>query len=147
MFGPTIDDNECPAPARRLRWFFAVALLAGVLSVSTVASAHADAPGGEHDFCTNAVLQPFGQSGDRCGAGHGAWGPIIWVAMWTTERAGCVNYEGYYGELYTNWTCYPNYSSGMIYVPHDGGSYDGIIRNNNLSYSGVFRGAYTCCWN
>jgi hypothetical protein len=66
--------------------------------------------------------------------------------MQTFERAGCVNYEGWYGELYRSWACFPKEANGFITVPKDGGSYDGIIRNNNLSFKGQFRGGYVCCW-
>ena len=103
-------------------------------------------PLGNHAFCSDWWLQPFGRSGDRCAAGHNHWGRIMSVTIRTYTRAGCVNYEGWYGELYQSWNCYGNETYGSIYVPNDGGSYDGIIRNNNLSYTGKFGGAYSCCY-
>jgi hypothetical protein len=100
----------------------------------------------ESGFCTEVWLQPFGQNGDRCDAGKDNWGHIITVWVVTHQRAGCANYTGWYGELYKSWWCVPKESSGYIRVPQDGGSYIGIIRNNNLSYAGKFSGKFSCCY-
>jgi hypothetical protein len=129
----------------------ALALLAALvlglgLTMGPVEGASAVATAGSHNFCTNAWLQPFGRSGDRCSAGKENWGHIMTVSLQTYERAGCVNYEGWYGELYRSWECTGNYSSTSVVVPHDGGSYIGTIRNNNLSYAGKFSAAFYCCW-
>jgi len=120
-----------------------------VIALGLVVSADRASAGpsfGSHNFCTTVWLQPFGQAGDRCAAGHDEWGHIGSVSIETFERAGCVNYEGWYGELYRSWFCIPSNTGGSISVPRDGGSYDGIIRNNNLKYGGQFRGGYWCCW-
>src|SRR5262249_26275486 len=101
---------------------------------------------GSHNFCSQVWLQPFGQAGDRCAAGHAEWGHIGSVTIVAYDRAGCVNYEGWYGELYRSWMCMPKGSNGVISVPQDGGSYDAVIRNNNLSFGGKFSGGYWCCW-
>jgi len=98
------------------------------------------------NFCTEWTLQPFGHNGDRCDAGPGSWGRLMTATVQTFQRAGCVNYHGWYGEYYRSWACFPNNSNGYMVIAHDGGSYIPIIRNNNLSYSGKFSGAYQCCW-
>jgi hypothetical protein len=98
------------------------------------------------NFCSNVWLQPFGSNGDRCDAGQESWGHLIVVGLRTYERAGCMNYHGWYGEYYRSWACIGNYAEGSIWGPKDGGSYIPIIRNNNQSYSGKFSGTYTCCW-
>jgi hypothetical protein len=98
------------------------------------------------EFCSNVWLQPFGQNGDRCSAGKENWGHIIQVFVTTNKRAGCANYHGWYGEYYKSWWCVTKYESGYIRVPQDGGSYIGVIRNNNLSYGGNFSGKFTCCY-
>lgn len=137
---------------RRKLWLSAAVLflVTGVLSLGMakgpIGLAQADVAPGNYDFCTKVTLQPLGKSGDRCGAGHAGWGHLLSVNIHTYERAGCVNYVGYYGELYRSWTCVPNNTYSYIVVPNDGGSYSGIIRNNNLSYSGKFSGVYSCCW-
>jgi hypothetical protein len=121
-----------------------LALALGMIK-GPIGKAEAISPG-THGFCLNWTLKPFGQAGDRCGAGHNHWGHINWVLITTNERAGCVNYEGWYGELYRSWACFGSSTSGYIIVPNDGGSYNGIIRNNNLSNSGRFSGSYRCCY-
>jgi hypothetical protein len=70
----------------------------------------------------------------------------VTVNVQTYERAGCVNYEGWYGELYRSWVCVGNNSATYVVVPEDGGSYIGVIRNNNLTYGGKFYAGYNCCW-
>jgi len=127
---------------------FSIALFA-VIALGLLVSANrasAEPSPGSHNFCTTVWLQPYGSAGDRCAAGHSEWGHIGSVSIQTFERAGCVNYEGWYGELYRSWFCIPKETGGSISVPKDGGSYDGIIRNNNLSSGGNFRGGYWCCW-
>lgn len=132
-------------PSARLIVTGISALLAlGLLA--PIEQAAAEPTPGSHSFCSSVWLQPFGQAGDRCAAGHAEWGHIGSVAIQTGERAGCVNYEGWYGELYRSWWCLPKGAGGSITVPQDGGSYDGIIRNNNLSFAGRFSGSYWCCW-
>lgn len=99
-----------------------------------------------YNFCSNVWLQPFGQNGDRCSGGKESWGRILSVQINTQQRAGCVNYHGWYGEYYRSWECFGNYTNGAIYLnPNDQGSYIPIIRNNNLSYGGNFYAGYNCC--
>lgn len=98
------------------------------------------------DFCTGVWLQPFGQSGDRCGSGKESWARLQQVKLQTFTRAGCVNYHGWYGEYYEPWQCVGSNTWSIKQVPWDGGSYIGIIRNNNLSYGGNFSGTIVCCW-
>jgi hypothetical protein len=144
----TAVDNAYPPQVRRgLALFFLIALGLGLTLVQgPVGVASAEPSGGSHGFCTNAWLQPFGRSGDRCSAGKENWGHIMTVNLQTYERAGCVNYEGWYGELYRSWECTGNYSTAQVIVPHDGGSYIGTIRNNNLSYAGKFSAGFYCCY-
>ena len=111
-----------------------------------LAQVHAAPSLGNNAFCTDVWLQPHGRNGDSCSAGQGNWGRIHSVTIRTYTRAGCVNYHGWYGEFYRSWNCYGNETYGRVYVPNDGGSYIGVIRNNNLSYSGKFGGAFACCY-
>lgn len=97
-------------------------------------------------FCQDVWLQPYGQGGDRCSAGKDNWGRIVQVWVHTHQRAGCVNYHGWHGEFYEAWQCVGSNTSSIKQVPQNGGSYIGIIRNNNLSYGGKFSGSYLCCW-
>lgn len=138
-------DDSTGSSLRRLWMVFSVAAVL-TLGLVSVERAHGEAQPGSHNFCTPVWLQPFGQSGDRCSAGQAHWGRIQTVSIQTFERAGCVNYHGWYGEYYRSWACFGKGTSGYITVPRDGGSYIGIIRNNNQSYGGQFRGGYTCCY-
>ncbi|HEY6730853.1 MAG TPA: hypothetical protein VI039_07505 [Solirubrobacterales bacterium] len=144
-----MSDTTVTAGDQRRLGLICAAIVALILFLGITAGpvdkAQAITPG-THGFCTNWWLKPFGQSGDRCAAGHDGWGKIGWVLITTHERAGCVNYEGWYGELYSNWACFPKGTSGYKMVPNDGGSYDGIIRNNNQSSGGYFDGSYWCCY-
>jgi hypothetical protein len=125
--------------------FAALAILLAV-AAGPAPKAAAEPANGYSYFCTNVLLAPFGQSGDTCFAGRDLWGHLIESAIWTQGRAGCVNYAGYYYELYTSWKCVGSNSSVGISPPRDGGSYQGVIRNNNLSYSGRFSGREWCCY-
>jgi hypothetical protein len=123
-----------------------VLLLSGLTVSGAVDRAHATPPGGSTNFCTNVWLQPFGQNGDRCSAGKDNWGRIMSVNIMTYQRAGCVNYHGWYGEYYRSWECFGSYGGGVIYLdPNDQGSYIGIIRNNNMSYGGKYNAGFYCC--
>ena len=116
--------------------------LSSALAAGPVSSAVAD-----DEFCTNVLLQPYGQTGDRCyeGLDKGNWYLSV-VYVYTEDRAGCVTYAGYYGELYHSWECVGAHSGKQLYVSPDGGWYRGVIRNNNLSYAARFRGKSSCCW-
>jgi hypothetical protein len=119
----------------------AIVMYAG-MSFGSVA--HASAEG----FCDGVTLAPYGNYGDRCYAWVWEAHPYLAiVSMETRERAGCMTSaagEGY--ELRESWYCIGNYGSGFKYVNSTPEPRRGVIRNNNLNYSGKFYGAYTCCW-
>jgi hypothetical protein len=123
----------------------AIALLVAIAAGPTPKADAAPQPGNNY-FCQMQWLSPFGKSGDRCFAGRDLWGHNISIWVTTYQRAGCVNYAGYYYELYANWNCTGSYSETGITLPWDGGSYQGVIRNNNLNYSGNFSGRSYCCY-
>lgn len=131
---------------RLLAGFIAAAALLIAIAAGPAPKANADLNGGVNYFCKDGWLSPYGQAGDRCFAGRDKWGHIHAVAIETKQRAGCVNYAGYYYELYTNWKCTGSYSVSELILPKDGGSYMGVIRNNNLSYGGTFSGREYCCY-
>jgi len=97
-----------------------------------------------NDYCTNVWLKPLGSAGNSCQSSF--WGHIILTGVANHERAGCANYNGYYGEYYRSWACYAAGVAGYIQVPPDGGSYHAIIRNNNGTYAAHFDGFYNCCY-
>jgi hypothetical protein len=131
---------------RLLASFSVVAALLIAIAATSAPRADAAPRPGENRFCEMRWLAPFGQSGDRCFAGDELWGRLLSVELKTYQRAGCVNYTGWYYEYYTGWVCTGNYSSTGINVPRDGGSYRGVIRNNNLTYSANFTGTEWCCY-
>jgi len=64
-----------------------------------------------------------------------------YVGIDAFERSGCVNYADVWHNLITSWVCTGKYSETVIGVRKDGGWYRGVIRNNNLSYKGMFVGS------
>jgi len=97
-----------------------------------------------YNFC-NVTLAPYGQSGDRCYAWGGGY--LYGVDLVTYERSGCSTVSDGSGNLIQSWTCFPKGSSPAAYELHwvnDGVYRKPVIRNNNLSYSGHFAGAYGC---
>jgi hypothetical protein len=123
-----------------------VAAIAMFLTLASGPVSKASALGdGGYNFCTNAWLAPHGPGGDSCFAGDGLWGHIYMVQVTNHERAGCVNYTGWYYEFYASWNCSDKNSTKQIWLPADGGSYRGAIRNNNNSYYGHFDGYEACC--
>lgn len=94
-------------------------------------------------FCDHVTLQPYGKSGDRC------WGPgnlLLNASVSTFERAGCVDFANNENVLLQSWVCGPSGSqpAAYIYAVNDGVRRKGVIRNNNLSSSGVFIGDEVC---
>lgn len=130
----------------RLRLLLTGFALCATIYALTLSGPVSSAPAADA-FCTNVWLQPYGQNGDRCyeSTAQGNW-HLADVVVFTQERAGCVTYAGYYGELYGSWQCAGAHSSKLVYVPNDGGFYRGVIRNNNLSYAASFTGQSLCCW-
>lgn len=125
----------------------AMALLATMLIYAgsltgPVAGASADT------FCPNVTLAPYGHYGDRCYAWEWEGHPYLAVVtIETNERAGCVTSASTISyDLKESWYCIGNGSYGMKYVSRTSESRRGVIRNNNLTYSGRFLGTYTCCW-
>jgi hypothetical protein len=114
----------------------ALAALVAIMLVANVQAAKA----GEN-FC-GVTLQPYGHSGDRCyGASHHIYG----VNIVTYERAGCVDIANGSNELLQSWQCIGKESSGELQgIPNDGVNRKGVIRNNNLSFTGFFNGAEFC---
>jgi hypothetical protein len=119
----------------------AILLYAGAV-VGPIADAAAE------PFCQAVTLAPYGQYGDRCYAWEWEAHPYLAiVSIQTDERAGCVTSADLSGNLKESWYCIGNGSSGWKYVNYTSEPRRGVIRNNNLNYSGRFWGAYTCCWN
>jgi hypothetical protein len=101
------------------------------------------------DYVTNFCggwLDPAWTGTYRCDSpdevsGYGR--DYVWIT--TQERAGCVDYADVWHNLIDSWVCYSKYTElGGIKVRQDGGWYRGVIRNNNLTYRGNFRG--TIAW-
>jgi hypothetical protein len=106
------------------------ALLAAVAMYFVVMAAPASA----EDFCSGVILQPYGHNGDRCTAPQGGWTYIVYVNDF--ERSGCETTENN-GELLSSWTCFGSGGVGYSY-PNPYQWSHGIIRNNNLSFTGKF---------
>ena len=113
------------------------------------ALAAAKASAGGANFCTNAWLAPYGQGGDRC------WGPsqrgTNQANVVTFTRAGCVSIASGSNTLLTSWVCGAASSApqtaATVYYNKDLEQFrKGVIRNNNLSYSGQFSGGQSCAW-
>jgi hypothetical protein len=128
------------------RWIGALlTTLAVSLSISSALAAAPVSQAGATAFCNNVTLQAWGKAGDTCYAGLDQGGTLFNVQLYTFERAGCLTYAGYYGELYHTWQCVGNNSSTEIVVPDNGGWYRGVIRNNNTQWAARFGGSYACC--
>lgn len=124
---------------RRAIMFLAAGMAAAAMYFAITASA-AQAV----QFCTRAYLQPYGHNGDRCwGTGRTTLGA---AAIYTYERAGCVDIANGSNELMFSWVCaaagsYPEYGAIIYDVWHEGVFRKGVIRNNNLSYAAYFSGS------
>ena len=123
---------------------------ATVMCVAALSGPIAKAPAfpAQESFCSSVTLSPYGQQWDNCYA----W---VWqahpkmsdVRITTHERAGCVSYSGAEGyAIEDSWYCVPKGTYGIRLVKKDGLPHRGVIRNNNLSYPGVFGGGQTCCY-
>jgi hypothetical protein len=115
--------------------------------VAMIAAPISKASAGE--FCSGVTLAPYGAYGDRCYAWEWeAHAHLAVVTIQTHERAGCVTTAaGNSYDLKESWLCAAKESVIMRYVTNTSEPRRGVIRNNNLSYSGVFTGTQTCCWN
>jgi len=94
-------------------------------------------------FCDHVTLQPYGHSGDRC------WGPgnyLLNASVSTEERAGCVDFANSENVLLQSWVCgaKESHPAAYVYAVNDGKKRKGVIRNNNLSFTGVFIGNEVC---
>ncbi len=96
-------------------------------------------------FCTNAVLQPYGQNGDTCVMGIGYANHYNDVAVETQGVSGCIAATGYYGEQVTSWSCVGPNTQDIQYPPNPAASwYRGTIRSNNRSTAAAFSGSAYC---
>lgn len=117
------------------RWR-AIAILAIAALGAVWAAGHAPKANAEN-FCTNVTLAPYGHGGDRCTAPVGGY---IWgVVLVTHERAGCASIANN-GVVLASWTCTSAQNVLQTYYTPNNQWAHGIIRNNNLSASGVFEG-------
>jgi hypothetical protein len=126
-------------PGRRVMLFLgAVTAAVTMYFAATASSALAE------NFCTNAYLNPYGQSGDRCWAPGHTTLTSAWIV--THERAGCVDIANGSNELMFSWVCgaagsSPAIAASIYDFSHSGVFRKGVIRNNNLSFAGHFDGA------
>jgi len=146
MGTPTIDRRQSRGAISR---GMAAVLLAALLYLLAMGGPASKASAGvEENFCTEVTLSPYGHYGDHCYAW--VWQAhvrLLSVKMMTYERAGCVSYAGPEGyTVQDSWVCIGNYSQTLRYVRNDGASHRGVIRNNNLSYSGRFNAGQICCY-
>jgi hypothetical protein len=121
---------------------FAAIALFSASSLASVAEADSNEP-----FCTNVTLPPYGSYGDHCYAWTWEAKRYINVIINTQERAGCASYAAASGyDLQDSWVCFGKYTYGYRLVRNDGLLHRGVIRNNNLSFSGKFSGGQVCCF-
>jgi hypothetical protein len=143
---------ETPTMNRRRSAKAASLTLAGLavmclLCVATVATPVSKASGTDI-FCKGVTLPPYGTYGDHCYAWEWEAQPLLAVVGITTfSRAGCVTSAAGSGyDLKESWYCVGKESTGSRYVSKTTESRRGVIRNNNLTYSGTFTGFVSCCW-
>jgi len=122
---------------------FVCAIAAG--PVSTAAAGNYATP-----FCDTPTgpvwLDPAWTGNYRCDGADSVSGyERDYVLLNTYERAGCLNYADVWHNLQTSWVCIPKGTEfgGRIDIRRDGGWYRGVIRNNNTSYGGHFKGWIT----
>jgi hypothetical protein len=115
-----------------------VVLVYGLLALGRASNASAD------EFCRNVTLTPYA----KCYAWEWEAHPrLAIVGVDTNERAGCVTTAAQYsGDLKESWYCVGSNNFGWKYVTTTNEPRRGVIRSNNLSYSGRYTGTYTCCW-
>jgi hypothetical protein len=115
----------------RVAVILAIAVLGGLWAASHAPNANAE------NFCTGVTLSPYQQGGDRCTAPNGGY---IWgVVLVTHTRAGCASIANN-GVVLETWTCTSAGNTLQTYYSPNNRWAHGIIRNNNLSSSGVFDG-------
>lgn len=139
---PSVSRGFAKSMSFGLMGLLATCLLFVAMSAAPVSRASAD------NFCSSVTLPPYGTYGDHCYAWE--WEAHQWLAIvgiGTTNRAGCVTSAAGSGyALKESWYCIGNYSFGQKYVTPIAESRRGVIRNNNLNYSGTFSGSQACCW-
>lgn len=123
-------------------------VLAILMYVGMVSGPVSGASASGKAFCSNVNLPPYGSYGDRCYAWEWEAEPLlIFVGISTQERAGCVSYapaNSY--DIKDSWYCISKENYGYRIVTRNPAPTRGVIRNNNLSYSGRFTGQMTCCY-
>ena len=116
----------------------AVCAVFAAFAIWTGLAAVPEARAVSENFCSNSLLQRYGQPGDRCTAPQGGY--IYGVNLVTHERAGCASIQNN-GVVLDSWKCTSkNNVLGIHYVPANRWAH-GIIRNNNTQYAGYFDGA------
>lgn len=133
--------------AKRAKLAIIGLLLTGIMYVGILGGPVSSAYSVEaaETFCNNVTLAPYGQYGDRCYAASWEAHPYL-LAVWlrTNERAGCVSYAAQNsGDLKGSWYCIGSYSFTYHQIPSSPEPRRGVIRNNNLSYSGKFTGTHS----
>jgi hypothetical protein len=119
-------------------------LLSAAAAIVAMCAALPSTAAASENFC-GVTLQPYGHNGDRCwGMGH----PLFGITMVTYERAGCVDAANSNNELLGSWICAAAGSvpgpAAELHFTNDGVRRKGVIRNNNLSFTGYFAGAEVC---
>ncbi len=125
---------------RVLSVLVAILISIGGASLFSASQASADGePGIAYTVCVGR-LDPAWTGNYRCDAPDSASGVgLSYVFINTYERAGCLDYADVWHNLINSWSCFPKGTTlGGYYVRRDGGWYRGVIRNNNLTYSGQF---------
>jgi hypothetical protein len=145
-----LTERSRPIGKRGLGLLAALAATVALsIAAGPVSSASAD-PGPPWRFCDGVWLAPYGQPGDRCFMPTSMAGDHMTLSVITWQRAGCVALLGYYGEQLDSWTCGPATGGTFaatyyVAMSRPFGYYRAAIRNNNLSNTGQFNGAYLCC--
>lgn len=105
-----------------------------VIAAGPVSSARATA------FCPQVTLGP----NDQCHLPIEKAGDIHILSSYGFNRAHCTALLGYYGEQLDSWVCAAKEQYSWYFRPEwrPPAYYRGAIKNNNLSQSGVFSGAY-----
>jgi hypothetical protein len=118
----------------------ALALAMGSISLVSAPRASADGESGVAYRVCEGWLDPAWTGNYRCDAPDYASGVGLRnVFIRALERAGCVDYADVWHNLVNSWVCYPKGTElGGYTVRRDGGWYRGVIRNNNLTYKGLF---------
>jgi hypothetical protein len=128
-----------PTIGRKLTLLIAALLVAVAMCAAAASGPVTQAKAA--NFCEYVSLGPYGGGQDRCYAWPWESGALAFVGVNTFERAGCISYApANSGTILASWFCVGNNSEGHRFLPQDGQIRRGVIRNNNLSYSGRFTG-------